>query len=319
MSTDFDPALHGFHFPNSFVNNVASIPFVGTITTYGLCGGMSFKALDYYLGSTPIPTHRHGDFGPGLKCPPQGTVLYQDIYDRHMETINPITTPSATKFVFGVSYQETVDDEWPLIVAKIDAGEPCPVGLISSVGLTKCHQVVAIGYSSTPTKQIHIYDCNHPDTSVTLTLDDGARLVSESTGESWVGLFMMEYSVGSADYLDIVMSAPLTTNPSPPWLANPAEVGFTVQNAGEFPAHIASLDVYTRGPAGENLDSMFVDDGGSSTLPPTAVRNYNAATDYFGTTGGSYTLVGYYQTMQGYWVPVPSNGGPSGSTDVFVA
>jgi hypothetical protein len=129
---------------------------------------------------------------------------------------------------------------------------------------------------------------------------------------------LMEYAVAPADYLDIVMSAAPTTNPSPPQLANPAEVGFAVKNAGEFSAHIASLDVYTSGPAGENLDSMFVEDGGASTLRPLAMRNYNAQTDYFGTTSGSYRMTAYYLTVQGYWIAVPSNGGAPGSTDVFV-
>lgn len=148
-----------------------------------------------------------------------------------MDTINPLITPSATKFVFGVSYQETVANE-----ASDHCQDGCwralPDGLISSVGLTKCHQVVAISYSASPTKQIGIYDCNHSDTAVSLTLNDAVQVVNESTGESWVGFFLLEYSAGTADYLDIVMSAPLTTNLSPPRVANPAEVGFPSKTRG---------------------------------------------------------------------------------------
>ena len=242
-TTAFDPPLHGFHFRNEFVNHILYILGYGNVSTYGLCAGMSFKALDYFHGSAPIPTHNSSDFGPGHACPPQGTLLYQDIYDRQLNLFNPLITPSVIKFVTGVPFDETIGISWSQITAKINSGEPCPIGLKSAEGLQKCHVVVATGYSAKPSKTIEAYDCNHPDMRVSLTLDSAAKMVYESTGETWTGLFLLEYSAMSADYLDVVMSAPVTTNPFPPKLANPAEVGFTVQNTSEFPAHIAALDV----------------------------------------------------------------------------
>ena len=324
MATDFTAARHGFHFPNSFTNTVATIPGFGPINTFGLCGGMSFAALDYYWSSTPVPTHSPGDFGAGATCPPQGTRLYQYIFDRQLNTFDPIENPSIVKFatqalpIGRTAYEVTVQDEWPLVTAEIDAGRPCPIGLIANTALTDCHQVVAIGYSTSP-RRIDIYDCNHPDVAVSLDLDDIGQQVLESTGETWLGLFLEQYTQAAVQYVDVVMSAPITTNPSPPGLAMPAEVGFEVSNVGEFTAHLASLDMLTRGPLGEDLDGMFVSDGVSSTLAPFATRNYNALTDSFGTTSGDYELVAYFKTLQAEWIPMHSESAASpGSTVVTV-
>ena len=66
--TDFDPAVHGFGFPNSFVNQVVSLPNEvyrllpgvlrraipgGNLETRGRCGGMAYAALDYYHAGRP--------------------------------------------------------------------------------------------------------------------------------------------------------------------------------------------------------------------------------------------------------------------------
>src|SRR5262249_27597090 len=48
----FSPAQHGFRFVNAFNNDF--IPALD-IRTNGLCGGMSYAALDYYFARMPIP------------------------------------------------------------------------------------------------------------------------------------------------------------------------------------------------------------------------------------------------------------------------
>jgi hypothetical protein len=299
---------------------VATLPGFGPINTFGLCGGMSFAALDYYWAGATVPTHQAGDFGPGVTCPQAGSRLYQIIFDRQMDTFNPLENPSIVKFatqpapIGRTAYEVTVQDEWPLIVAEIDAGRPCPIGLIANTSLTDCHQVVAVGYSSSPGKRIDIYDCNHPDLAVSLVLDDATQQINESTGDTWIGLFLEEYTQRDVTYQDVVMAAPITTNPAPPSLGSPAEVGFAVRNDGEFPAHVSSLDVLTRGPSSEDLDSMFTSDGVSSTIAPTASHSYNALTEAFGTTSGDYELVAYFQTTQGDWIPAPSNASTPSTT-----
>ena len=50
--TRFDPAKHGFNFVNRFTND-----FIREfdVRTSGLCGGMVYSALDYYIANKGIP------------------------------------------------------------------------------------------------------------------------------------------------------------------------------------------------------------------------------------------------------------------------
>src|SRR5439155_12990284 len=62
-STGFDPRIHGFHFINSFTGRILiDIPLIGTRdlgpTSYGLCGGMSYAALDNFIYGGQIPSDR---------------------------------------------------------------------------------------------------------------------------------------------------------------------------------------------------------------------------------------------------------------------
>lgn len=46
----FNPATHGWHFKNNI-----STDFIGLFRTYGLCGGMSLSAFNYFRYGLPIP------------------------------------------------------------------------------------------------------------------------------------------------------------------------------------------------------------------------------------------------------------------------
>jgi hypothetical protein len=48
--TPFVPAVHGFHFVNTYINY-----FVPGVTTSGRCGGMSYAALDFFFAGVPVP------------------------------------------------------------------------------------------------------------------------------------------------------------------------------------------------------------------------------------------------------------------------
>ena len=60
----FDPATHGFAFPNAFVNVVLTLPNGAQITTAGRCGGMAYAALDYFLPGQPVPRWRSDLYAP---------------------------------------------------------------------------------------------------------------------------------------------------------------------------------------------------------------------------------------------------------------
>jgi hypothetical protein len=107
VMTDFKPDVHGWHFDNDFVNELLG----GAITTYGLCGGMAYSALDYYFVGMPIPTHRAGDFPGGSTYPPDGR-LHSMIYNRLIDSFKDNFT------------------KWSCIYPDLDAGVGAAIGVI---------------------------------------------------------------------------------------------------------------------------------------------------------------------------------------------
>jgi len=75
--TSFTSQQHNFHFANTFVNQVATLPGGLRIETYGRCGGMAYAALDYYLAGLPVP--------PDTTTPPDGNWLADYIYSRLLD------------------------------------------------------------------------------------------------------------------------------------------------------------------------------------------------------------------------------------------
>lgn len=328
--TDFSPRRHGFHFVNAFTNPVITIPGVGTLNTYGLCGGMSFASLDYYHAPRPVPTHVGADFGTAAGVPPVGGRLYQYLYDRQLASFNPLVNLNAAKFITMLlpvgrsAFEATVQDEWPLVMQAIDAGTPVPIGLLAnSVDPTQSHQVVAIGYDNGDVQRIYIYDCNYPDTTQTLDLDATASVVTESSGTTWAGFFVDQYTPASPAYTDVALSSGIDTNPLAPVTAalqDLVEVGFRVQNQGDYVAHLTSLDASCRGPAGQDLDSAFAPDGVAKSLAPGDESAYLASATAFGPGPGTYEFIAYYQSAQGEWYAAPAGtAGTKGTTTLDLA
>lgn len=83
----FSPSRDGFKFKNSFsgsplpkiVRGLATQLGASVPKRYGLCGGMSSAAADYYFaGATP----------PSLQTPPEeGTPLYEYLYERQLDSL----------------------------------------------------------------------------------------------------------------------------------------------------------------------------------------------------------------------------------------
>lgn len=324
-ATPFTAVRHGFHFANSFTNTVLTLPGGVPINTYGLCGGMSFTSLDYFNAVVPVPTHTGADF-PGGSVPPAGSRLQQLIYQRQLSTFNPLTNPSIVKFgtqalpIGRSAYDISVSDEWKAITAELAAGTPVPVGLIgSAVNPAQSHQVVGIDYDDS-TQTLVIYDCNYPDTVVTLTPDPATSTITSSTGDTWLGYFLEDYVQQAPTYSDVVLSTGIDTNPAGSvTLGGSVEAGFTVQNAGDYPAHLASLDASLRGPAGEDLDSVFAPDGAAVDLPAGSTQTYSGTTDSFGTDPGTYEVIAYFQTPPGEWFGVPAGFSGTRTTTTITA
>jgi hypothetical protein len=177
--TSFDPAVHGFKFVNSFSNSFIGPPI--SMTTSGLCGGMSYTVLDYYNNSMTIPGQ---DFRPANSTTIQSYLYLRQVtsllsnVDKWGEvSLNPFGARTVEFFNWGLTAR--------LLELKsfIDRGVPVPLGLKGTGGLLDKHdhQVLAIGYdmgryagnlgSYIGDLRIYILDPNYPKKTLTLVPD----------------------------------------------------------------------------------------------------------------------------------------------------
>lgn len=174
--SNFKPHRDGFNFVNDFQNN-----FVSELDwrTAGLCGGMSYAALDYYFSRRPIPA---STFRPA-----EGTPLHKYIYERQVSSIqdNVDKWTELSLNPFGVRDSEFAN--WGLqgrletLKNHLRMKRPAPLSLLAMGGNWKGHQVVAVGIDlgrfSPRTKQfsedvkIFLYDPNYPNRIITMVPD----------------------------------------------------------------------------------------------------------------------------------------------------
>jgi hypothetical protein len=196
---EFTPSMHGFQFRNGFQG-----AFLGTgESAYGLCGGMSFAAADYYLAGRDIPRD--------IRAPEQGTPLYDYIYSRQATSFGTLGA-MGMKFVEWMqlpdhgtdsAYSRTMD-EMPYIKSALSRGEPVVLGLVlvSTRDKGKAwdnHQVLALEASEPPSggAEIRIYDSNFPGRDdITIAVELG-RIVMQIPGRRGIpirGMFRMAYT-----------------------------------------------------------------------------------------------------------------------------
>lgn len=208
MDSEFDPEVHGFRFPNRFFGGqvVAELARQDRLTelvglrlprvvrdltdlaqnagfwgTFGLCGGMSWAALDCF---------RRGVGTPPVGSPPgPGDELFSELVARQADSMGgrglmerclqlQITPDRPPWWLFWVKsvLRQTIDEQWPRLRQALDNGQPTALTLIRVSGLdspARHHQVVAIGYDLVDAKRISIrlYDPNHPRSIRTLQLN----------------------------------------------------------------------------------------------------------------------------------------------------
>jgi hypothetical protein len=203
----FEPAVHGFAFPNAFVDTLVTLPGGTRITTAGRCGGMAALALDHFHAGVPVPR-----WGPSLwapdRVPPDGHWLSDAIRERQVDSF---LVGSALKFLTwslqgdratwalpGI-VRRTEEDELPRLARLLDAGMPVVLGLVVARDLRSVaqnHQVVAYGldYDIVAGRTtVLIHDPNSPGREVTLVgHDDRAGWVA-SNGHVWRGFFVHDY------------------------------------------------------------------------------------------------------------------------------
>ncbi|MBX3407384.1 MAG: hypothetical protein KF869_11545 [Phycisphaeraceae bacterium] len=136
---EFRPSAHGFAFANSFkgsplpgalgVFGGALGAAAGAPSSFGLCGGMSFVAADFYLAGRAIPATS--------TVPARGHPLYDYIYARQVDSLGP-NIELAAKF----SRWMDVPDQGPVsagaftlgalppMLDQLGRGEPVVLGLV---------------------------------------------------------------------------------------------------------------------------------------------------------------------------------------------
>jgi len=208
--TDFSPLTNGYHFTNYFENQVANLPGIGKIETYGRCGGMAFSALDCYRAGVKLPGYTSSDFGkPGV--PPDGTALADYIFHRQLDSFLTLTAvkfvtwtlaPDAGNFLVKGVTRRTKEDEFAKLRDSVDRDVPVPIGLIVARDLNSLghnHQVVAYGYDYDAASQkqtVYIYDVNWPNQEITLVSgpNDAGWAESSPGKEQWRGWFVQDYA-----------------------------------------------------------------------------------------------------------------------------
>lgn len=199
QKTKFLPSLNGWPFDNIF-EAVPPFKLIGELrygdASKGLCGGMVYAALDYFVAGLDLPSIPEADLSK-YKSPLHGPIfdylgkrLFNsfDIPKGVMSYVE-LMLPDFPDFQKGRRYPglspqsrawRTIRQEWPTIKSKLDAGHPCPLGLvrIKSADVSKLgenHQVLAYGYDLVGDDlTLNIYDPNyHNNDNINLKLNIG--------------------------------------------------------------------------------------------------------------------------------------------------
>lgn len=225
----FIPSHNGLHFSNrwpSVPDKMIGTPF-GDISigdaSNGLCGGMAFAVRDLFEAGCMPPD--------SSKNPAANSPAFNFIVDRLFDSFN-LPTGVATYYEWmglprhdtwlgphGISWR-TIKESMPEIRSTIDAGHPCPLGLVCSRStdprmLGENHQVLAWGYEDQgAVATLYIYDPNEPNRDdVTLTFEttkpqDTTDFHYSLPGRTVFGFFAVDYSPRDPSplYLDGLVS-----------------------------------------------------------------------------------------------------------------
>lgn len=215
VTTGFEPGVHGFHFRNRFRgDDIVAAILPGSAAAvlrgdngfwngWGLCGGMSWGALDRFLGGEPVPD--------GSASPDPDGELFQELVHRQLDSFRGLDMISRC-----LDWQSRAErrrwwdprdttwrmtlHHWPILKWHIDAGRPASLTLIrTQTNPSDNHQVLATAYceDSRGIGRVALYDPNHPDQTPTIALrlvgPDAGRC-AQSTGERLRGFFVWRHT-----------------------------------------------------------------------------------------------------------------------------
>jgi len=144
------------------------------VEPYGLCGGMAFAALDYYLAGVDVP--RGASKGHPTDETPEGKKLRDYLTKRLIDSLalNVGTflvwmailhdTSGRGPFAGGAGrLRRESEKQWRKLKRTLKRGQPRPLGLVGTTDdPTQNHQVLAYGYDDPGdgTGTIWVYDMN---------------------------------------------------------------------------------------------------------------------------------------------------------------
>jgi len=190
---------------------------------FGMCGGMVYTSLDYWWAKAALP------YGGNVNDQPmRGTAGQATLRDTiWMRLLASLTGGGALQETLtwslilnqlpplfgggGSTLCQLTATEWTKVKASIDAGNPCPIGLIYTTrDVWDQHQILVYGYDQLPgnSARLYVYDNNNPHdfgetgfdpTKDFLTFDlSGPNLKATSPGDSHggtlAGFFCTNYS-----------------------------------------------------------------------------------------------------------------------------
>ena len=178
LSLKMVPSVIGFRFVNNFTGvplpfSIPLLPGVSNIPpNYGLCGGMSSAAYDFFLAGRSIP--------PSTDVPRTGSNLQRYLFKRSIDTFGPMGSTlvqvaqwtalpdTGSNGVQKQSYDEfqgikkSLDSSQAVVMALIYKSASTPAELLQTIWGN--HQVLAVGYKGNfdGSTDIQIYDPNFP-------------------------------------------------------------------------------------------------------------------------------------------------------------
>jgi hypothetical protein len=168
---EFRSSCHGFEFRNSF-NEMPDIPDLpaniddqieSIDREYGLCGGMSLAAKDFFMHDRQVPS---------VDDTPQSGPLFDYFWGRQLDTFDHASgwddLRKFVNFYLPTTFTRARSvSEFRRVKDALDTGRPVVIGLVyvraDDGQLWDNHQVLAYDYTESGGKTyINVYDPNHP-------------------------------------------------------------------------------------------------------------------------------------------------------------
>jgi hypothetical protein len=226
MKTTFDPQIHGFGFVNRFDGSEVLAELASQLhiadhmpgplrialgwaaravfwSTFWLCGGMSWSALDNFESSqvsdrATTPPALGSDLFTQLVARQADSLRGTAMVGRFAEYAALMTSNSWWNFWVDSISRRVVRQDWPRLRVWLDAGRPHGLCLVRTKRIDQIamnHQVVAYDYTETPDLvTVSIYDPNHPNKSPKISFSTSSIVsdidAHQSTGEPISGFFI---------------------------------------------------------------------------------------------------------------------------------